>query len=56
MTATAFSPTSAFTDGNGAEFYKSGSTLYITQDRERFLHPLCIRATRYLPSAAKLHL
>ena len=41
----------SFTDGNGAEFYKSGSTLYITQTgtiSSSTVH----KATRYLPSAA----
>ena len=41
----------SFTDGNGAEFYKSGSTLYITQTGT-ISSPSVYRATRYLPSAA----
>ena len=41
----------SFTDGNGAEFYKSGSTLYITQTGT-ISSSSVYRATRYLPSAA----
>ena len=41
----------SFTDGNGAEFYKSGSTLYITQ-AGTISSSTVYRATRYLPSAA----
>ena len=41
----------SFTDGNGAEFYKSGSTLYITQTGT-ISSSTVYRATRYLPSAA----
>lgn len=39
-----------FTDGNGAEFYKSGNTLYITQTGT-IPESTVFRATRYLPSA-----
>ncbi|MBO5171239.1 MAG: hypothetical protein J6B70_10940 [Oscillospiraceae bacterium] len=41
----------SFTDGSGAEFYKSGSTLYITQTGT-ISSSTVYRATRYLPSAA----
>lgn len=41
----------SFTDGNGAEFYKSGSTLYITQTGT-ISSSTVYRATRYLPSSA----
>ena len=41
----------SFVDGNGAEFYKSGSTLYITQ-AGTISSSTVYRATRYLPSAA----
>ena len=41
----------SFTDGNGAEFYKSGSTLYITQTGT-ISSSTVYRATRYLPSAS----
>ena len=41
----------SFTDGNGAEFYKSGSILYITQTGT-FSSSTVFKATRYLPSAA----
>ena len=41
----------SFTDGNGAEFYKSGSTLYITQ-AGTISSSTVYRTTRYLPSAA----
>ena len=41
----------SFTDGNGAEFYKSGSTLYITQTGT-ISSSTVYKATRYLPSAA----
>ena len=41
----------SFTDGNGAKFYKSGSTLYITQ-AGTISSSTVYRATRYLPSAA----
>ena len=41
----------SFIDGNGAEFYKSGSTLYITQ-AGTISSSTVYRATRYLPSAA----
>lgn len=40
----------SFTDGNGAEFYKSGNTLYITQTGT-ISSSTVFRATRYLPSA-----
>ena len=40
----------SFTDGNGAEFYKSGSTLYITQTGT-ISSSTVFKATRYLPSA-----
>ena len=38
----------SFTDGSGAEFYKSGSTLYIRR-RERFLPPPCTRPPGICP-------
>ena len=41
----------SFTDGNGAEFYKSGSTLYITQTGT-ISSSTVFKATRYLPSAS----
>lgn len=41
----------SFTDGSGAEFYKSGSTLYITQTGT-ISSSTVYKATRYLPSAA----
>lgn len=41
----------SFTDGNGAEFYKSGSILYITQTGT-ISSSTVFKATRYLPSAA----
>ena len=41
----------SFTDGSGAEFYKSGSTLYITQTGT-ISSSTVFKATRYLPSAA----
>ena len=41
----------SFTDGNGAEFYKSGSTLCITQTGT-ISSSTVYKATRYLPSAA----
>lgn len=41
----------SFTDGNGAEFYKSGSTLYITQTGT-ISSSTVFKETRYLPSAA----
>mgnify|MGYP005891144779 FL=1 len=41
----------SFTDGDGAEFYKSGSTLYITQTGT-ISSSTVFKATRYLPSAA----
>lgn len=41
----------SFTDGNGAEFYKSGSILYITQT-DTISSSTVFKATRYLPSAA----
>lgn len=41
----------SFTDGNGAEFYKSGNTLYITQTGT-ISSSTVFKATRYLPSAA----
>ncbi len=41
----------SFLDGNGAEFYKSGNTLYITQTGS-ISSSTVFRATRYLPSAA----
>lgn len=41
----------SFTDGSGAEFYKSGSTLYITQSGT-ISSSTVFKATRYLPSAA----
>ena len=44
-------PNFSFTDGNGAEFYKSGNTLYITQTGT-ISESTVFKATRYLPSAA----
>ena len=44
-------PNFSCTDGNGAEFYKSGSTLYITQTGT-ISSSTVFKATRYLPSAA----
>ena len=41
----------SFTDGNGAEFYKSGSTRYITQT-DTISSSTVFKATRYLPSTA----
>ena len=41
----------SFTDGSGAEFYKSGNTLYITQTGT-ISSSTVFKATRYLPSAA----
>lgn len=41
----------SFTDGNGAEFYKSGSTRYITQTGTISFSTV-FKATRYLPSTA----
>ena len=41
----------SFTDGSGAEFYKSGSTLYITQTGT-ISSSTVFKAIRYLPSAA----
>ena len=41
----------SFTDGNGAEFYKSGNTLYITQIGD-ISESTVFKATRNLPSAA----
>lgn len=41
----------SFTDGNGAEFYKSGNTLYITQTGT-ISESTVFRATRNLPSAS----
>lgn len=41
----------SFTDGNGAEFYKSGSTRYITQTGTISSYTV-FKATRYLPSTA----
>ena len=41
----------SFTDGNGAEFYKSGNTLYITQTGT-ISESTVFKATRYLPSAS----
>ena len=41
----------SFTDGNGAEFYKSGSTRYITQIGT-ISSSTVFKATRYLPSTA----
>ena len=41
----------SFTDGNGAEFYKSGSTRYITQTGT-ISSSTVFKATRYLPSTA----
>ena len=41
----------SFLDGNGAEFYKSGNTLYITQTGS-ISSSTVFRATRYLPSAS----
>lgn len=40
----------SFTDGNGAEFYKSGNTLYITQSGT-ISESTVFKATRSLPSA-----
>ena len=40
-----------FTDGNGAEFYKSGNTLYITQTGD-ISESTVFKATRNLPSAS----
>ena len=40
-----------FTDGNGAKFYKSGNTLYITQTGD-ISESTVFKATRNLPSAA----
>ena len=40
----------SFTDGNGAEFYKSGNTLYITQTGT-IAESTVFKATRSLPSA-----
>ena len=44
-------PNFSFTDGNGAEFYKSGYDLYITQTGT-ISESTVFKATRYLPSAA----
>ena len=44
-------PNFSFTDGNGAEFYKSGYDLYITQTGN-ISGSTVFKATRYLPSAA----
>ena len=41
----------AFTDGNGAEFYKSGNTLYIYQTGT-ISSSTVFKATRYIPSAS----
>ena len=41
----------SFTDGNGAEFYKSGNTLYITQ-AGTISESTVFKATKYVPSAA----
>ena len=41
----------SFTDGNGAEFYKSGNTLYITQTGG-ISESTVFKATRNLPSAS----
>ena len=41
----------SFMDGNGAEFYKSGNTLYITQTGD-ISESTVFKATRNLPSAA----
>ena len=41
----------SFTDGNGAAFYKSGNTLYITQTGT-ISESTVFKATRYLPSAS----
>lgn len=41
----------SFTDGNGAEFYKSGNTLYITQTGD-ISESTVYKATRNLPSAS----
>ena len=41
----------SFTDGNGAEFYKSGNTLYITQTGT-ISESTVFKATRSIPSAA----
>ena len=40
----------SFTDGNGAEFYKSGNTLYIYQTGN-ISSSTVFKATRYIPSA-----
>jgi len=44
-------PNFSFTDGNGAEFYRSGYTLYITRTGT-ISESKVFNATRYLPSAA----
>ena len=41
----------SFTDGNGAEFYKSGNTLYIYQSGN-ISSSTVFKATRYIPSAS----
>ena len=41
----------SFTDGNGAEFYKSGNTLYIYQTGN-ISSSTVFKATRYIPSAS----
>ena len=41
----------SFTDGNGAEFYKSGNTLYIYQTGT-ISSSTVFKATRYIPSAS----
>ena len=41
----------SFTDGNGAEFYRSGNTLYITQTGN-ISESTVFRATRSIPSAS----
>lgn len=41
----------SFSDGNGAEFYKSGNTLYIYQTGD-ISESTVFRATQYIPSAA----
>ena len=41
----------SFSDGNGAEFYKSGNTLYIYQTGT-ISESTVIKATKYVPSAA----
>ena len=41
----------SFTDGNGAKFYKSGNTLYITQTRD-ISESTVYKAARNLPSAS----